>query len=84
MDGFQRVESSQNTLQKHKGVFKVENKKKKNENKKEYEKNKFKYQNVCFKIEEMEDVDSFCAENQIARNTLIRKAVMEYIGKPFE
>lgn len=53
-------------------------------NKKEYEKKKFKYQNVCFKIEEMEDIEAYCKLWGEAKNTLIRKAVMEYIGKPIE
>lgn len=53
-------------------------------NKKEYEKKKFKYQNVCFKIEEMEDIEAHCKSYGEAKNTLIRKAVMEYIGKPIE
>lgn len=53
-------------------------------NKKEYEKKKFKYQNVCFKIEEMEDIEAYCEINGEAKNTLIRKAVMGYIGKSIE
>ena len=53
-------------------------------NKKEYEKKKFKYQNVCFKIEEMEDIEAYCKLWGEAKNTLIRKAVMEYIGKPID
>ena len=57
---------------------------KKSYNKKEYEKKKFKYQNVCFKIEEMEDIEAYCKNFGEAKNTLIRKAVMEYIGKPIE
>ena len=48
--------------------------------KKEYEKKKFKYQNVCFKIEEIETIDLYCKENNIARNTLIRNATMNYIN----
>ena len=53
-------------------------------NKKEYEKKAFKYQNVCFKIEEMDKIEEYCKENKIAKNTLIRKAVMEYIGEHVE
>ena len=53
-------------------------------NKKEYEKKKFKYQNVCFKTEEMEDIQDFCKKYGEAKNTLIRKAVMDYIGKPIK
>ena len=64
----------------------MENKKpnKNGYNRKEYEKKAFKYQNVCFKIEEMEDIEAYCAENKIAKNTLIRQAVMEFIGKSIE
>lgn len=53
-------------------------------NKKEYEKKAFKYQNVCFKIEEMEAIEAFCKLWEEPKNTLIRKAVMGYIGKPIE
>ena len=53
-------------------------------NRKEYEKKAFKYQNVCFKMEEIEEIEAYCKENGKAKNTLIRKAVMEYIGKPIE
>ena len=47
--------------------------------KKEYEKKAFKYQNVCFKMEEMKEIEAYCKENKIAKNTLIREAVMERI-----
>lgn len=50
-------------------------------NKTEYEKKNFKYQNVCFKIAEMEEIEAYCTENNMAKNTLIRQAVMQYIGK---
>ena len=50
-------------------------------NKTEYEKKNFKYQNVCFKIEEMQEIEAYCTENSIAKNTLIRQAVMKHIGK---
>ena len=50
-------------------------------NKTEYEKKNFKYQNVCFKLSEMEEIETFCKENKIPKNTLIRQAVMQYIGK---
>lgn len=55
--------------------------KKKPYNKTEYEKKNFKYQNVCFKLSEMEEIETYCAENKIPKNTLIRQAVMQYIGK---
>ena len=48
-------------------------------NKKAYEQKYFKYQNVCFKIEEMEEIEAYCAEHDIAKNTLIRQAVMQHI-----
>lgn len=46
----------------------------------EYEKKKFRYQNVCFKVEEMTLIESFCKTNGESKNGLIRKAVMEYIS----
>lgn len=55
--------------------------KKKPYNKTEYEKKNFKYQNVCFKLSEMEEIETFCKKNKIPKNTLIRQAVMQYIGK---
>lgn len=56
-------------------------KNKKPYNKTEYEKKNFKYQNVCFKLSEMEEIETYCTENKIPKNTLIRQAVMQYIGK---
>lgn len=49
-----------------------------------YKKKNYKYQTVSFKIEELEDIESFCKENNIPKNTLLRKAAMEYIGKPID
>ncbi len=51
-------------------------------NKKEYEKKTFKHQNVVFKIEEMEEIEAYLKEKGIAKNTFIRQAVMQAIGKP--
>ena len=48
---------------------------------KAYEKQNFKYQNVCFKVSEMEEIETYCRENGIPKNTLIREAVMRAIGK---
>ncbi len=48
----------------------------------ENNKNVFKMQSVRFKQEEIEEIDIYCEENNIKRNTLIRRAVMKYIGKP--
>ena len=54
------------------------------EARKKYNEKNFKYQTVCMKITELEDINTFCKENGIAKNTLFRKAVMEYIGKPID
>lgn len=54
------------------------------EARKRYKERNFKYQTVCFKKNELEDIDAYCAENNIPKNTLLRQAVMEYIGKPLE
>lgn len=54
------------------------------EARKRYKERNFKYQTVCFKKKELEDIDAYCAENNIPKNTLLRQAVMEYIGKPLE
>ena len=53
------------------------------EARKRYDKENFKYQSVVFKITELEDIETYCKENKIPKNTLLRKAVMKYIGKPF-
>lgn len=53
------------------------------EARKKYNEKNFKYQTVCFKKEEIEDINAYCKDNGIAKNTLLRQAVMEYIGKPF-
>lgn len=49
-----------------------------------YKEKNFKYQTVLFKIKEMEHIEEYCKENNMPKNTLFRKAVMEHIGKPFE
>ena len=51
---------------------------------KKYNEKNFKYQTVCMKITELEEIEAYCKENGIAKNTLFRKATMEYIGKPIE
>lgn len=48
---------------------------------KKYNAKNYKNQTVCFKIAEVEDVEKYCTENGIAKNTLFRQAVMQYIGK---
>lgn len=55
--------------------------KQRTDSKKEYEKRNFKYQNVCFKLSEMDEIETYCRENGIPKNTLIREAVMRHIGK---
>lgn len=54
------------------------------EARKKYNKANFKYQSVCMKITELEDIEAYCKENGIPKNTLFRKAVMQYIGKPID
>ena len=51
---------------------------------KKYKEKNFKYQTVCFKITELEDIEAYCKENNIPKNTLLRMAAMQAIGKPFE
>lgn len=54
------------------------------EARKKYNKANFKYQTVCMKITELEEIEAYCKENGIAKNTLFRKAVMEHIGKSID
>ena len=51
---------------------------------KKYDEKHFKYQSVKFKIEELIEIDRYCRENEIKKNTLLREAVMHYIGKPIK
>ena len=51
---------------------------------KRYTEKNFKYQSVCFKNEEIEAINTYCKDNGIPKNTLLRKAVMEYIGKSID
>ena len=51
---------------------------------KKYTEKNFKYQTVCFKITELEEIEKYCKENDIPKNTLFRQSAMEFIGKPFE
>ena len=48
---------------------------------KRYTEKNFKYQTVCFKIEELEAIENYCKEHGIAKNTLLREAAMNAIGK---
>lgn len=54
------------------------------EARKRYNKANFKYQSVCMKITELEEIETYCKENGIPKNTLFRKAVMEYIGQTID
>lgn len=51
------------------------------EARKRYKERNFKYQSVCFKIEELEAIDAYCAENNIPKNTFFRETCMNAIGK---
>lgn len=51
------------------------------EARKRYNEKNFKYQTVCFKNAELEAINTYCKENGIPKNTLFRKAIMEYIGQ---
>ena len=46
-----------------------------------YKERNFKYQSVCFKIEELEEIEKYCMENNIPKNTFFREATMNAIGK---
>lgn len=48
---------------------------------KRYKEKNFKYQSVCFKIAELEEIEKYCTENKIPKNTLLREAAMKAIGK---
>lgn len=49
-----------------------------------YSKKAFHYQSVKLKMSEQEALDKYCEENGIPKNTLLRKAIMAYIGQPIE
>lgn len=49
-----------------------------------YDAKAFRYQSVKLKVSELEYINSYCDENNIPKNTLLRKAIMQYIGKPIE
>ncbi|MBO5127761.1 MAG: hypothetical protein J6C42_08560 [Clostridia bacterium] len=48
---------------------------------KKYDKEHFKYQSVCFKIEELEEINQYCEKYGIQKNTFFREACMQYMGK---
>ena len=49
---------------------------------KNYTDKNFKYQTVCFKIEEIEEINAYCKEHGISKNTFFREVCMKAIGKP--
>lgn len=51
---------------------------------KRYKEKNFKYQTVCFKITELEDIEAYCKENNIPKNTFFRQVAMQAIGKSIE
>ena len=51
---------------------------------KEYEKKNYKRQTVLFKITELEDIEAYCEENNIPKNTFFREACMNAIGKSID
>lgn len=51
---------------------------------KRYKEKNFKYQTVCFKITELEEIEAYCTENNIPKNTFFRQVAMAAIGKPIE
>ena len=51
---------------------------------KKYDKENFKYQTVCFKIEELEEINEYCKKYGIPKNTFFREACMQYMGKTIE
>lgn len=51
---------------------------------KKYNDKNFKYQTVCFKIEEIEEINVYCEKNGIPKNTFFREACMNAIGKSID
>lgn len=51
---------------------------------KEYEKKNYKRQTILFKITELEDIEAYCEENNIPKNTFFREACMNAIGKSID
>lgn len=51
---------------------------------KKYTEKNFKYQTVCFKIEEIEEINAYCEKYGIAKNTFFREACMTAIGKSID
>lgn len=51
---------------------------------KKYTEKNFKYQTVCFKIEEIEEINAYCERHGIPKNTFFREACMKAIGKSID
>ena len=51
---------------------------------KKYTEKNFKYQTVCFKNEEIEEINAYCEKHGIAKNTFFREACMTAIGKSID
>lgn len=51
---------------------------------KRYTEKNFKYQTVCFKIEEIEEINAYCEKYGIAKNTFFREACMNAMGKTID
>ena len=54
------------------------------EARKRYNKENFKYQSVCFKIEELEEINAYCERYGIPKNTFFREACMTHIRKSID
>ncbi len=51
---------------------------------KKYTEKNFKYQTVCFKIEEIAEINAYCEKYGVAKNTFFREACMNAIGKSID
>lgn len=51
---------------------------------KKYNAQNYKTQTINFKIAELDYINAYCKENGIPKNTLLRKAIMQYIGKSID
>ncbi len=51
---------------------------------KKYNEKNFKYQTVCFKIDELEDINAYCESQGIPKNTFFRETCMNAIGKSID
>lgn len=48
---------------------------------KKYTEKNFKYQTVCFKNEEIEEINAYCKKQGVPKNTFFREACMKAMGK---